>query len=166
LFFQAEVTGELSTGGLGVGLTLVQRLARLHGGDVTAESKGRGTGASFTVRLPAMEAPEPLPRDSAPTPSGRAETILVVEDNADARESLCIALELQGHRVLGASDGSAALDIVRRERPRVAVLDIGLPVMDGYEHARRVRAETGGEYLHIALNGHSTQGDEILAKLA
>jgi hypothetical protein len=115
-----------------------------HGGDVTVESKGRGAGASFTVRLPAIEAPEPLPRDSVPTLSRRAETILVVEDNADARESLCIALELQGHRVLGASDGSAALDIVRRERPRVAVLDIGLPGMDGHELARRVRAESGG----------------------
>jgi signal transduction histidine kinase/ActR/RegA family two-component response regulator len=166
LFFQAEATGERSTGGLGVGLTLVQHLARLHGGDVTAESKGRGTGASFTVRLPAMEAPEPLPRNSAPTPSGRAETILVVEDNADARESLCIALELQGHRVLGASDGPAALDIVRRERPRVAVLDIGLPGMDGYELARRVRAESGGEIILIALTGYGTARDENRARQA
>jgi CheY-like chemotaxis protein/anti-sigma regulatory factor (Ser/Thr protein kinase) len=166
LFFQAEATGERSTGGLGIGLTLVQRLARLHGGDVTAESKGRGAGASFTVRLPAIEAPQPLPRDFAPTPSGRAETILVVEDNADARESLCIALELQGHRVLGASDGSAALDIVQRERPRVAVLDIGLPGMDGYELARRVRAESGGQIILIALTGYGTTGDENKAKQA
>jgi CheY-like chemotaxis protein len=134
----------------------VQRLARLHSGDVTAESKGRGTGAIFTVRLPAMEAPEPLPPDSAPTPSGCAETILVAEDNADARESLCLALELQGHHVLGASDGSAALDMVRRERTRVAVLDIGLPAMDGYELARRVRAESGGEIILIALTGYGT----------
>jgi signal transduction histidine kinase/ActR/RegA family two-component response regulator len=169
LFFQAEATGERSTGGLGVGLTLVQRLVRLHGGDVTAESKGRGADASFTVRLPAIEAPEPLPRDSVPTPSGRAETaetILVVEDNADARESLCIALELQGHRVLGASDGPAALDIVRRERPRVAVIDIGLPGMDGYELARRVRAESGGEIILIALTGYGTTRDENRARQA
>ncbi len=166
LFFQAEATGERSTSGLGIGLTLVQRLARLHGGDVTAESKGRGTGASFTVRLPAIEAPGPLPRDSAPTPSGGAETILVVEDNADARESLCVALELQGHRVLGASDGPAALDMVRRERPRVAVLDIGLPGMDGYELARRVRAEFGGEIILIALTGYGTTGDENRARQA
>jgi signal transduction histidine kinase len=166
LFFQAEATGERSTSGLGIGLTLVQRLARLHGGDVTVESKGRGTGASFTVRLPAIEAPGPLPRDSAPTPSGGAETILVVEDNADARESLCVALELQGHRVLGASDGRAALDMVRRERPRVAVLDIGLPGMDGYELARRVRAEFGGEIILIALTGYGTTGDENRARQA
>ena len=123
-------------------------------------------GATFTVRLPAREAPEPLPAASPPVSSGHTETVLVVEDNADARESLCIALELQGYRVLRASDGPEALEIVRRERPRVAVCDIGLPGMDGYELARRVRAELGGEIILIALTGYGMMRDETRARHA
>ena len=166
LFFQAESTTDRSAGGLGIGLTLVERLAKLHGGEVTAESPGRGKGATFTVRLPAIAAPAPVPRGSAPAPSRHSETILVVEDNADARESLCVALGLQGHRVLWSTDGPAALDIMRRERPRAAVLDIGLPGMDGYELARRARAELGRGIVLIALTGYGTTEDEDKATRA
>ena len=164
LFFQAEATADRATGGLGIGLTLVQRLARFHGGDVTAVSGGRGRGATFTVRLPAIAGRAPAEERIAPAPAGPAETILVVEDNADARESLCLALELRGHRVLPAADGLAALEVMERERPRVAVLDIGLPGMDGYELARRMRAALGDAIVLVALTGYGAarDGDEAV----
>ena len=100
----------------------------------------------------------------APAPAGPAETILVVEDNTDARESLCLALELRGHRVLPAADGPAALEVMERERPRVAVLDIGLPGMDGYELARRMRAALGDAIVLVALTGYGAarDGDEAV----
>ena len=164
LFFQAEATADRATGGLGIGLTLVQRLARFHGGEVTAVSGGRGQGATFTVRLPAIAGRAPVEDRIAPAPAGPAEIILVVEDNADARESLCLALELRGHRVLPAADGPAALDVLERERPRVAVLDIGLPGMDGYELARRMRAARGDAIVLVALTGYGAarDGDEAV----
>ncbi len=159
LFFQAEATADRATGGLGIGLTLVKRLARFHGGDVTAASGGRGQGATFTVRLPAIAGPPAAADRRAPAAAGPAETILVVEDNADARESLCLALELRGHRVLPAADGAAALEVLERERPRVAVLDIGLPGMDGYELARRMRAAMGDAIVLVALTGYGAAQD-------
>jgi signal transduction histidine kinase/ActR/RegA family two-component response regulator len=164
LFFQAEATADRATGGLGIGLTLVQRLARFHGGEVTVVSGGRGRGATFTVRLPAIAGRAPAEDRIAPAPAGPAETILVVEDNADARESLCLALELRGHRVLPAADGPAALEVMERERPRVAVLDIGLPGMDGYELARRMRAALGDAIVLVALTGYGAtrDGDEAV----
>jgi len=166
LFFQAETTADRSTGGLGIGLTLVQRLVELHAGEVKAASPGRGKGATFTVRLPAMAAPEPAQHGSLSLPDGPAKTILVVEDNDDAREGLGIALELHGYRVLQSADGPAALDIMRRDRPLVAVLDIGLPGMDGYELARRVRAEFGHAIVLVALTGYGTARDEDKATQA
>jgi signal transduction histidine kinase/ActR/RegA family two-component response regulator len=164
LFFQAEVTAARTTGGLGIGLTLVQRLVALHGGSVTAESEGLGRGARFSVRLPALRGIAPAAEVAAPAAGGRAETILVVEDNADARESLCLALEMRGHRVLWAADGAEGLAVLRRERPRVAVLDIGLPEMDGYELARRIREEVGGGIVLVALTGYgrARDGDEAI----
>jgi signal transduction histidine kinase len=167
LFFQAGSTTDRSAGGLGIGLTLVDRLVKLHGGVVTAASAGRGQGASFTVRLPGVDAPlAPARRAPAPVRISAAETVLVVEDNADARASLCTALELQGHRVLWAGDGPTALDLMRRERPGIAVLDIGLPGMDGYELARRARAEFGREIALLALTGYGRPGDEERAAQA
>jgi signal transduction histidine kinase/CheY-like chemotaxis protein len=159
LFFQADSTVDRSTGGLGIGLTLVQRLARLHGGDVKAESEGRGRGASFTVRLPAVAAPATRPRPAERDLAGEAKTVLIVEDNDDGRRSLRMALELWGHRVLEAVDGPAALDLLRSEQPTVAVLDIGLPGMDGYELARRLRATFGDQIGLIALTGYGMESD-------
>jgi len=160
LFFQAETTAARTTGGLGIGLTLVQQLVALHGGAVIAESKGPGTGARFSVRLRALLAVAPAaPPASAPASGAQAETILVVEDNEDARESLCLALELRGHRVVWAVDGATGLEVLRRERPRLAVLDIGLPGMDGYELARRVREELGPGIVLVALTGYGRARD-------
>jgi signal transduction histidine kinase/CheY-like chemotaxis protein len=159
LFFQADATVDRTGGGLGIGLTLVQRLVRLHGGDVTATSDGRGRGATFTIRLPAIDPPPP-----AAPPSGRAgraepRTVLVVEDNADARHSLCAALELRGHRVLQAADGAAALGLRGLEDIQIAVLDIGLPGMDGYDLARRLRDALSPDVALIALTGYGAARD-------
>ncbi len=159
LFFQAETTSDRAAGGLGIGLTLVQRLARLHGGDVEAASEGPGSGATFTVSLPARAAPSVAEPSAGQVPERHPETVLLVEDNADARESLRIALELAGHRVLECGDGPAALELLRGERPGVAVLDIGLPDMDGYELARRLRAHLGFAIVLIALTGYGTEND-------
>ena len=164
LFYQAETTVARTTGGLGIGLTLVQRLVALHGGSVTAESEGRGKGARFTVRLPIMRGVAPGSAAVVPAPRAETETILVVEDNADARESLCLALEMRGHRVVWAADGVEGLAVLRRERPRAAVLDIGLPGMDGYEMARHIRKEIGRGIVLVALTGYgrARDGDEAI----
>jgi len=165
LFFQAAATAARTTGGLGIGLTLVQQLVALHGGSVIAESNGLGTGARFSVRLPALRAVAPAAAQGpTPAPGAHAETILVVEDNEDARESLRLALELRGHRVVWAADGATGLEVLRRERPRLAVLDIGLPGMDGYELARRIREELGPGIVLVALTGYgrARDGDEAI----
>jgi len=159
LFFQADSTADRAAGGLGIGLTLVQRLVQLHGGSVTAASDGPGAGATFTVRMPAIAPPAPC-AEPAPAPRlAGSETILVAEDNADARATLCLALELRGHHVLQAADGIAALDLLRRERPDIAVVDIGLPGMDGYEVARIARKELGRAPILIAVSGYGTARD-------
>ena len=106
-----------------------------------------------------MAAPQLQAIEADAAPGDRAQTILLVEDNADARESLSVALTLEGYRVLAAADGMAALDIVERERPPLAVLDIGLPRMDGYELARHIRAKSGPEVVLIALTGYGSESD-------
>ena len=159
LFYQADSTLDRASGGLGIGLTLVQRLAALHGGSVQAHSAGRGKGTTFTVRFPASGAAASAQPRAAPEP-GRAQTILVVEDNADERESLRVALELQGHRVVAVADGAAALAAARRQRPSAALLDIGLPGMHGYELARRLREELGAGVLLVALTGYGGAAEE------
>jgi signal transduction histidine kinase/ActR/RegA family two-component response regulator len=168
LFFQADATVDRRSGGLGIGLTLVRRLAGLHDGTVTAHSAGRNKGASFVVRLPAMAAAVQAVRAPAPAPARAVEpqTILVVEDNADERESLQVALELQGHGVLHAPDAHSALELLRQHRPPVAILDIGLPGMNGYELARIARAQLGDALLLVALTGYGAEADVQRAKAA
>ena len=166
VFFQADSPETRATGGLGIGLTMVQRLARLHDAEVTAQSAGLGRGARFIVRFPRI--PEPAPTGPSPVAESplAPRAILVVEDNADARESLQIALELQGHRVVSAADGRAALALVRIHHPSVALLDIGLPGMDGYELARGLRALFGPQILLIALTGYGMETDARKAREA
>ena len=167
LFYQGDSTVDRSSGGgLGIGLTLVRRLAELHGGTVTAQSAGRNKGASFRVRLPATAAAvldQPAPVHAHP---GVSQTILLVEDHADERESLRIALELHGHNVVQAADAHAAIELLRSQRPPVAILDIGLPGMNGYELARMARAELGPALLLIALTGYGAEIDVRRAKAA
>jgi len=158
LFVQGERTLDRAQGGLGIGLTLVRRLVQLHGGTVSAFSEGPGRGSVFTVRLPRVAGPqhtERAPRSECPNRFKRR--VLIIEDNRDAREMFRIMLELAGHEVLEAEEGVSGLELLRTTRPDVAVVDVGLPGLDGYEIARRFRAEPGSErVMLVALTGYGT----------
>jgi CheY-like chemotaxis protein/anti-sigma regulatory factor (Ser/Thr protein kinase) len=162
LFVQGRRGLDRAGGGLGLGLTLVRRLVELHGGRVEAHSEGPGRGSVFTVRLPALAAapagPAAAPTASAaPTPSRR---VLVAEDNDDSREMLQVWLQGLEHEVHVAADGVAAVDLALRVRPDIAFIDIGLPGLDGYEVARRIRAEERSEAMRlIALTGYGQPED-------
>jgi signal transduction histidine kinase/CheY-like chemotaxis protein len=170
LFTQAERSPDRSQGGLGIGLALVKSLAVLHGGSVRVASDGLGQGSEFTVCLPLLRRDERI----APAPAALGERVdtgavrvMVVDDNVDAAEMLAALLEAQGHAVSVAYDGHGALEAARRERPDVLLLDIGLPDMDGYELARRLRAqpENAGAVL-VALTGYGQQQDRSNAQAA
>ena len=169
LFTQAEQGAARSTGGLGIGLTLVRRLVEMHGGTVVAASEGHGRGAQFTVRLPVeveveVAAPRPVPA-AAPSPD-RSRIILIVEDNDDARESLRLLLESLGHRVLEARDGPEGLALAEKHEPEVALIDLGLPGPDGYEVAQTLRLRLGTEALLIAVTGYGHAEDRRRSKEA
>jgi PAS domain S-box-containing protein len=137
LFAQVD-SPERPGAGLGIGLALVKRLAELHGGTVSASSEGLGRGAAFTVRLPAIE--QALPHaESGPVLSNVRRSILIVEDNDDARQMLAALLALGGHAVRAARDGHSGLALAAEAAPDVALIDISLPDIDGYEVARRLR---------------------------
>jgi CheY-like chemotaxis protein/two-component sensor histidine kinase len=160
LFYQADQNIERSTGGLGIGLTLVRRLAELHGATVSARSAGKGHGSTFTVRFPAMAAAQPPSARPAARRAMTPHTILIVEDHEDERNSLRALLEMQGHCVVPAPDGHAALELLRQVRPAVAILDIGLPGMNGYELARAARRELNDRIFLIALTGYGAASDQ------
>ncbi|HEX2252939.1 MAG TPA: ATP-binding protein [Thermoanaerobaculia bacterium] len=144
LFVQSGGGGDRAQGGLGIGLTLVRRLVELHGGRVEARSEGPGRGAELVVRLPlavdlgAVAPAWPEPPSQRATPSRR---VLLVEDNRDVADALAALLESEGHRVRVAGDAEMALEQVGREVPDLVLVDIGLPGMDGYELARRLRRQ-------------------------
>jgi CheY-like chemotaxis protein len=160
-FVQGDRPMDRSHGGLGIGLTLVRRLAELHGGSASAESEGAGQGSVFTVRLPAVSAPSAMAAGEQPAKTVAPREVFIVEDNADARETLKRLLEADGHRVRVAGDGASALEAMRAAPPEVALIDIGLPQMDGYELARRIRAEIDGKRrpLLVAVTGYGTPED-------
>jgi two-component system CheB/CheR fusion protein len=172
LFRQGSQGLERSQGGLGVGLTLVQRLITLHGGAVQAHSEGPGRGSEFVVRLPIREEPAIVreatpasrrPADPVSSP-GPARRILIVDDNRDAAQALCILLEADGHEVRVASDGASGLDMARAYRPEVVLLDIGLPKMDGYEIAKRIRSDPAMEgTVLVAVTGYGQMHDRARA---
>ena len=164
LFAQEPQAIDRAQGGLGLGLAIVRSLVLLHGGTVTAHSDGRGKGSEFTVTLPAIEATtlpsaiSPLPARAASNPD--AARILVVDDNVDAMELLAEALELLGHETVRATDGPSALVLAARHQPDIALLDIGLPVMDGYELGRRLRELGGLERIKlVAITGYGQDSD-------
>jgi PAS domain S-box-containing protein len=169
MFTQERQAADRSRGGLGIGLTIVRNLVELHGGTVQAASEGLGMGSVFTVRLPvATEEPAALESSSVADPVSRApQRILVVDDNEDALELLAEFLRNAGHVVTTAKDGPTALKIMRTFHADVAILDIGLPVMDGYELAGRLRAELGKELPRlIALTGYGQESDRARAREA
>jgi PAS domain S-box-containing protein len=168
LFKQGSQGLERTQGGLGVGLTLVQRLVTLHGGTVEACSEGAGRGSEFIVRLPLREEPAIVREVSASAKpsghSGRPRRILIVDDNRDAAQALRLLLEGDGHEVRTADDGASGLELARADRPDVVLLDIGLPKMDGYEIARRIRGDAALEgTLLIAVTGYGQMHDRARA---
>ena len=166
LFRQGSQGLDRSQGGLGVGLTLVQRLIILHGGTVEAHSEGPGRGSEFVVRLPLHEEPA-IVRDAPARPSvgaGPARRILLVDDNRDAAQALRLLLEADGHEVRVAGDGASGLELARSYRPEVVLLDIGLPKMDGYETARRIRSDPALEStILVAVTGYGQLHDRARA---
>jgi signal transduction histidine kinase/CheY-like chemotaxis protein len=167
MFMQADRSLDRAQGGLGLGLALVRALVEHHGGSVTAESAGLGCGSQFTVRLP-LSAARPAATDGGRArPQTRPTRILVVEDNPDARETLRAVLEMEGHRVAVAIDGADAVELGAAFRPEIAFIDIGLPGLDGFEVARRLRARDGDRRIMlIALTGRGQPEDRRQAQAA
>src|SRR5206468_129052 len=173
LFAQGERGLDRGQGGLGIGLTVVKRLVELHGGSVGVRSSD--SGSEFLVRLPAIAEPasfesdrtQPAAPAAVPGPAQRPRRVLIVEDQADSREIMRIALESAGHVVFEAADGVAALEAARRFMPDAAFVDIGLPIVDGYEVARRIRAMPNGlAMLLVAVTGYGQPEDRRRAEAA
>ena len=163
-FYQSRQAIDRAQGGLGLGLAIVRTLVGLHGGEVAATSGGLGTGSEFTVWLPAVEAAHRVgPSVGTPIEGAqplRADGILIVDDNADALGMLADALESRGMTIHRAHDAPSALAEAQKQMPRIALLDIGLPVMDGYELGRRLRELPGLEHIKlVALTGYGQASD-------
>ena len=169
MFGQADLHGARSRGGLGIGLSLVKRIAEMHGGTVEARSEGAGRGSEFVVRIPmiAVErvAPAQPTGETAPPPSRRR--VLVVDDNTDAAESLAALLAIGGHETRLAHDGLQAVEEAKIFHPDVVFLDIGMPELDGHETARRIREQPWGKNMVlVALTGWGQAEDRRRSKEA
>jgi CheY-like chemotaxis protein len=170
LFVQEPQALDRSRGGLGLGLALVKQLVELHGGSVTVTSGGPGHGSEFTVRLPVLVAgsdPEPPSEIPADQGTGQRRRVLIVEDHADAREGLRLLLTYAGHEVETAEDAPSGLEKLRTFQPEIALIDIGLPGVDGYALARMARQtpESTATYL-VALTGYGQAEDRQKALAA
>jgi signal transduction histidine kinase len=160
MFVQASGASKAAQGGLGIGLTLARSLVELQGGSIAAHSAGLGQGSVFTVRLPLLGAPATAAPADAPAPAAATRTVLVVDDNRDAADSLAEFLEAAGMSTAVAYSGVQALELLPGLQPELAILDIGMPGMDGYELARRLRQHpAGGGLLLLALTGWGQQRD-------
>ena len=167
LFTQDSVTLDRTRGGLGIGLTLVKRLVEMHGGTIRAFSEGLGRGSRFEVRLPLDDALEDKPAPAlapevAATREMRPKRVLLIEDGLETRQSLGVLLGLWKHEVLYAGSGPEGLDRARETRPDIAIIDIGLPGLDGYQVAARIRREGSAWSRHvrlIALTGYGQAAD-------
>ena len=170
LFFQGKRSIDRSEGGLGIGLALVKNIVELHGGSVQARSEGRGLGSEFVVRLPlrsasAMQAP--AEQIAVTQPASTPQRVLLVDDNADGADTLGRLLRAHGHAVEVYHDPVSALAAIDRFQPTVALLDIGLPVLDGYQLAARIRALPGGQACRlVALSGYGLAADHARSEVA
>jgi CheY-like chemotaxis protein/anti-sigma regulatory factor (Ser/Thr protein kinase) len=168
LFVQGEREPDRAQGGLGVGLTLVRRLTELHGGRVEAASEGPGRGSVFTLRLPLAAAPPATATSlGGSMTSSVPRRVLMIEDYADARDSLRALLELSGHEVREAADGRTGVELALRLQPDVVLIDIGLPGLDGYDVARRIRSAPQGHRMVLAaVTGYGQPEDRRRAEEA
>jgi CheY-like chemotaxis protein/two-component sensor histidine kinase len=166
LFVQAEQRIDRPRGGLGVGLSLAKSIAELHGGSIEARSDGPNMGSEFLVRLPIAQSINLRPERQAPVRGPRRRLVLV-EDQNDAREMMKMLLESLDHIVLDAADGASALDLIAREKPDAALIDIGLPEMNGYEVAQRIRENQELQnVVLVALTGYGAAADISAARSA
>lgn len=162
VFVQGSISLDRAQGGLGIGLSLVRRLVELHGGSVSATSAGGGAGSSFTIRLPRAEPDQAkAPAAALPADDNAKPAVLLIEDNEDGREMMATMLDVYGYPVLQSADGLDGVTLATTRLPKVALVDIGLPGIDGYEVARRLRAnpETRAMRL-IALTGYGLADDQ------
>jgi PAS domain S-box-containing protein len=169
LFTQVDRSLERAQGGLGIGLTLVQRLVEMHGGSVSAHSEGAGHGSEFIVRLPIIIEARPTNElrgsDSGAREADAPRRILVVDDNRDSARSLAMLLKIGGNETLTAFDGREAVDVATTFRPDVILLDIGLPKLNGFEVAREIRGQAWGKkVLLVALTGWGQDDDRNKSK--
>ena len=161
MFTQLQDFRDRTQGGLGIGLTLARRLVELHGGTIEAFSEGIGRGSCFVIHLPLLDAAAgqstkaPAPERSSPT-----RRVLVAEDNADAAEMMRVMLGLNGHDVRVAADGAEAVAVAKTFRPHIAFIDIGMPRLDGYEVADRIRRMDGPPIVLVALTGWGQDEDK------
>jgi signal transduction histidine kinase/ActR/RegA family two-component response regulator len=160
LYAQSERTLDRARGGMGIGLALVRRLVELHGGTIVASSDGEGCGSTFTFRLRRIPSPAASTDFGVlPVRCSRTRRVLLIEDNGDAREMLRTMLELAGHVVYEAPDGVRGLELLNDARPDVGIIDIGLPRMDGYQVAKRIREDPHGRrMLLLAVTGEGALG--------
>jgi PAS domain S-box-containing protein len=170
LFSQVRTRQQHPAGGLGIGLALVRSIVQLHGGTVEASSAGLGRGSTFTVQLPLHES-EAVPELARPAGTQSMEIgrrrVVVVDDNPDAASSLALLLEMSGHEVFTAFDGPQALKLVSAHKPDAVFLDLGMPGMDGFEVARRIRATPAGmNMMVIALTGWGQETDRLQTRAA
>ena len=165
-FYQADQGLARSEGGLGLGLTLAKQLVELHGGTIEAESDGPGEGSQFSIRLPAISVPALAgigpPRPATPSAATRPLRVLIVDDSQDATMTMKLLLEIRGHEAATAASGPLALKVFDEFQPQVVLLDIGLPEMDGYEVAKRLRAKTDSVKI-IATTGYGRDEDRLRA---
>lgn len=160
LFVQSDRTLDRAEGGLGIGLSVVKKLLEMHGGSVTATSAGLGCGAVFEIRVPLIDGASEFTFER-PQIKTAPRRILVVDDNRDSANSLGMVLEVEGHKVESVYTAQDALERVGSFKPDVVLLDIGLPGMDGYEVARRIRELPGLERVRlVALTGYGQADDK------
>jgi PAS domain S-box-containing protein len=166
LFVQSDRSLTRSQGGLGIGLSLVKRLVEMHGGCVGASSEGLGRGSEFTLTLPVSHGRRRGTEAASPEqgPGSQSRRVLVVEDDPDSAQSMAMLLDLWGHRAETALDGYEALLAARRFRPEIVFVDIGIPGLDGYEVAERLRSEHGPDLKLVALTGFGREEDRLRAR--